>query len=63
VLVGILVYGHATGVFASRKLERANYESVSFRFVVANQHLDHNTIAAFRRRSLDAIQMLFVQVL
>jgi transposase len=63
VLLGILVYGYATGVFSSRKLERASYDSVAFRFVAANQHPDHDTIAAFRRRFLDEIKTLFVQVL
>ena len=46
-LLGILVYGYATGVFSSRKLERATYESVAFRFIAANDHPDHDTIAAF----------------
>src|SRR6201993_5033255 len=63
VLLGILVYGYATGVFSSRKLERATYDSVAFRFVAANQHPDHDTIAAFRRRFLKQIEDLFVQVL
>src|SRR5690242_6483704 len=63
VLLGILVYGYATGVFSSRKLEWATYDSVAFRFVAANQHPDHDTIATFRRRFLDEIQALFVQVL
>jgi transposase len=63
VLLGILVYGYATGVFSSRKLERATYDSVAFRFVAANQHPDHDTIAAFRRRFLRQIETLFVQVL
>jgi hypothetical protein len=63
VLLGILVYGYATGVFSSRKLERATYDSVAFRFVAANQHPDHDTIAAFRRRFLKPIEALFVQVL
>jgi transposase len=63
VLLGILVDGYATGVFSSRKLERATYDSVAFRFVAANQHPDHDTIAALRRRFLDEIQTLFVQVL
>jgi hypothetical protein len=63
VLLGILVYGYATGVFSSRKLERATYDSVAFRFVAANQHPDHDTIAAFRRRFLKQIEELFVQVL
>src|SRR5687768_16432913 len=62
-LLGILVYGYATGVFSSRKLERASYDSVAFRFIAANQHPDHDTIAAFRRRFLKEIESLFVQVL
>jgi transposase len=62
-LLGILVYGYATGVFSSRKLERASYDSVAFRFIAANQHPDHDTIAAFRRRFLEEIEGLFVQVL
>ena len=62
-LLGILVYGYATGVFSSRKLERATYDFVAFRFIAANDHPDHDTIAAFRRRFLTEIEALFVQVL
>jgi transposase len=62
-LLAILVYGYATGVFSSRKLERATYDSVAFRFVAANEHPDHDTIATFRRRFLKEIEALFVQVL
>ena len=62
-LLGILVYGYATGVFSSRKLERASYKSVAFRFIAANQHPDHDTIAAFRRRFLQEIEGLLIQVL
>lgn len=62
-LLGILVYGYATGVFSSRKLERATYDSVAVRFVAANQHPDHDTIAVFRQRFLPQIEALFVQVL
>ena len=62
-LLGILVYGYATGVFSSRKLERATYDSVAFRFITANDHPDHDTIATFRRRFLKEIEGLFVQVL
>ena len=62
-LLGILVYGYATGVFSSRKLERATYDSVAFRFLAANDHPDHDTIATFRRRFLGEIEGLFVQVL
>jgi transposase len=62
-LLGILVYGYATGVFSSRKLERATYDSVAFRFLAGNEHPDHDTIAHFRRRFLKEIEKLFVDVL
>ena len=62
-LLGLMIYGYATGVFSSRKLERATYDSVAFRFIAANEHPDHDTIAVFRRRFLQQIEPLFVQVL
>ncbi|CCV14384.1 IS1182 family transposase [Mesorhizobium sp. STM 4661] len=62
-LLGLLVYGYATGVFSCRQLERATYDSVAFRFIAANDHPDHDTIATFRRRFLREIEGLFVQVL
>src|ERR1700735_509226 len=61
-LLGVLVYGYATGVFSSRKLERATYDSVAFRFIAANDHPDHDTIAAFRRPVLKEIGGCLVQV-
>jgi len=61
--LGLLVYGYATGVFSSRKLERATHDSVAFRFIAANDHPDHDTIATFRRRFLPEIEALFVKVL
>jgi transposase len=63
VLLSILIYGYATGVFSSRKLERATYDSVAFRFIAGNEHPDHDTIASFRRRFLKQIEALFVEVL
>ena len=62
-LLGLLFYGYATGVFSSRKLERATYDSVAFRFIAANSHPDHDTIASFRKRFLEELQALFVQIL
>ncbi|GAB1411895.1 hypothetical protein MASR1M97_06310 [Candidatus Desulfobacillus denitrificans] len=62
-LLGLLVYGYATGVFSSRKIERATYDSVAFRFIAANDHPDHDTLATFRRRFLGEIETLFVQAL
>ena len=51
-MLGILIYGYATGVFSSRKLERATYDSVAFRFIAANDHPDHDTIAISERLPL-----------
>ena len=62
-LLGLLFYGYATGVFSSREIERATHESIPFRFIAGNHHPDHDTIAAFRCRFLLEIQALFVQVL
>ncbi len=59
----MLVYGYASGVHSSRKIERATYDSVAFRFVAANTHPDHDTLATFRRRFLKEVEELFVQVL
>lgn len=63
VLLGLLVYGYATGVFSSRKLEQATHESVPFRFLAGGLHPDHDTIAHFRKTFLSELQALFVQVL
>ena len=62
-LLSILVYGYATGVFSSRKLENATYDSVAFRFVAADEHPDHDTLNTFRKRFLKDIEGLMVQVL
>jgi len=62
-LLGLLLYGYATKVFSSRALERATYDSVAFRFIAGNEHPDHDTIAAFRKRFIGHIEPLFVQVL
>ena len=59
----MLVYGYSTGVFSSRKLEMATYDSVAFRFIAAGSHPDHDTLATFRRRFIDELADLFVQVL
>jgi transposase len=63
VLLGLLVYGYATGVFSSRKIERATYDSVAFRYIAANTHPDHDTLAHFRKTHLTELEDLFVQVL
>jgi len=63
VLLGLLFYGYATGVFSSRKIEKATYESIPFRFIAGGLHPDHDTIAHFRKSFLKEIQELFVQIL
>ena len=62
-LVALLFYGYATGCFSSRKIERGTYDSIAFRYVAANTHPDHDTIAVFRRRFLPELKRLFVQIL
>jgi transposase len=62
-LLSLLVYGYATGVFSSRKVESATFDSVAFRYIAAGQHPDHDTLANFRRRFLDDLSGIFLQVL
>jgi transposase len=62
-LLGLLFYGYATGVFSSRKIEQATYESIPFRYIAGDLHPDHDTIANFRKTFLTEIQELFVQIL
>jgi transposase len=63
VLLGLLFYGYATGVFSSRKIERATYEAIPFRFIAGDMHPDHDTIAHFRRQNLTELKELFIQIL
>lgn len=63
ILLALLVYGYATGVFSSRKIERATYDSVAFRFLSGDTHPDHDTLANFRKTFLVELEDLFVQVL
>ncbi len=62
-LVSLLFYGYATGVFSSRKLEKASYDSIAFRYICANTNPDHDTIASFRKRFLPELSALFVEIL
>lgn len=62
-MLSLLFYGYATGEFSSRRIERATYDSIAFRFIAANTHPDHDTIANFRKRFLKEITALFVQIL
>jgi len=62
-LLSLLIYGYATGTFSSRKIERATYDSLAFRFIACNRNPDHDTLASFRRRFGAEFQAAFVQVL
>ena len=63
VMLGLLFYGYATGVFSSRKIEKATHEVIPFRFIAGDMHPDHDTIAHFRRQFLAELKELFVQIL
>jgi transposase len=62
-LLSLLIYGYATGTFSSRKIERATYDSLAFRYIACNRHPDHDTLATFRRRFGKEFSDAFVQVL
>lgn len=62
-MVGLLLYAYCVGRPSSRKIERATYEDVAFRVLTGDQHPDHDSIAAFRKRHLEALAGLFMQVL
>ena len=63
ILLGLLLYGYATGVFSSRKMEQATYDSAAFRFIAGGLHPDHDTLATFRKTFLPELERLFVDVL
>jgi transposase len=62
-LVRLLVYGYAIGMRSSRQIEKATYTDLAFRYLAADQHPDHDTIAAFRQTHLAALGQLFLQTL
>jgi len=63
ILLALLFYGYATGVFSSRRTEKATYETLPFRFIAGGLHPDHDTLAHFRKIFLPVIKELFVQML
>ena len=58
-----MFYGYATGVYSCRKIVQATYDSVAFHFISVNTHPDHDALATFRKRFLNQLQSLFVQIL
>ena len=62
-MLALLIYCYANGIFSSRRIERATHRDIGVRYVAANQHPDHDTIATFRRRNFQAVAESFLQVL
>jgi transposase len=62
-MVRVLLYGYCVGVMSSRRIERASYDDIAFRYLCADQHPDHDTISEFRRQHLLVLAQLFTQVL
>jgi len=62
-LARVLLYGYCIGITSSRKIEKATYDNLAFRYLSADQHPDHDTFAAFRQEHLEALAGLFVQAL
>jgi len=62
-MLGLLIYCYANGVFSSRRIEKATYRDIAVRFLTADTHPDHDTIAAFRRENFEAVNSCFLQVL
>jgi transposase len=62
-MVRMLLYGYCTATYSSRKIEAKTYDDVAYRYLAADEHPDHSTIADFRKRHLQALAGLFVQSL
>jgi transposase len=62
-MLALLIYSYANGIFSSRRIERATHRDIGVRFVAANAHPDHDTIASFRRENFAAVGESFLQVL
>ena len=59
----LLLYGYAVGVTSSRRIERATHDDLAFRYLAANQHPDHASMAAFRHEQMPLLADLFLQAL
>ena len=62
-MLALLIYCYANGLFGSRRIERATYRDVAVRYLCADTHPDHDTICTFRRNNLEAVAGAFVDVL
>jgi transposase len=62
-MLSLLIYCYANGIFGSRRIERATYRDIAVRYLCANKHPDHDTICKFRRENFEAVSMVFLEVL
>ena len=62
-MLALLIHCYANGIFSSRRIERATHRDIAVRFVAANLHPDHDTVASFRRTNKAAIEAAFLHVL
>ncbi len=62
-MLALLIYSYANGVFSSRKIERATYRDVAVRYLTGNTHPDHDTICSFRRKNFEAVSAAFLEIL
>lgn len=62
-LLALLIYSYSSGIFSSRAIERATYDSVAVRVLCADTHPDHDTICAFRRENAELLNKAFSSVL
>ena len=62
-MLTLLIYCYANGIFGSRRIERATYRDIAVRYLTGNTHPDHDTIAKFRRENFEAVSECFVRVL
>jgi transposase len=62
-LLALLIYSYATGVFGSRRIEQSTYDNLAVRLITADTHPDHDTLCTFRRENNALFTQSFVQVL
>jgi transposase len=62
-MLALLIYSYANGLFASRRIERATYRDLAVRYLTGNTHPDHDTICAFRKKNFQAVSRAFLEVL
>lgn len=62
-MLALLIYCYANGIFSSRRIERATWRDIAVRYLTADTHPDHDTICTFRRENFDAVSEAFLEVL